>query len=87
MLQYEHENDTEDIPENLEPLSYVSRGSAMEFMKLQEMQKNFWKLVPDEETGESSLVQYDHDNDTEDIPEGQDPIAYRKVRGKYEAEI
>ena len=78
-VQYNHEDDTEDIPEGFDPLELNQRGSAVEALQNLELQQHFWEEVP-EEAGQFVQTQYDHEDDTEDIPDGFDPIALHKER-------
>lgn len=79
MTRYNHEDDTDDIPEGYDPLDLVQRGSAVEFMNNLELQKKMW-TNPDEGEEQGELVQYDHEDDTEDIPDNLDPVSLVKAR-------
>lgn len=73
-VMYEHEDDTDDIPEGFDPISLNQRGSAIEAINNLEIQQHFWEEQP-EEAGDFIQQKYEHDDDTEDVPEGLDPIA------------
>lgn len=76
---YNHEEDTEDIPAGLDPIGLVQRGSANERIAdeehLQYMSTHMVAPDLDEE-----LVQYDHENDTDDVPVGLDPIGFVQTK-------
>lgn len=79
VISKDHSNDTDDIPDDLEPNELHKRdkdGGWIDPDKMQMMQKeeeeaeNFWK--PSTYRREEQLLQiaFNHENDTEDIPEG-----------------
>lgn len=57
--KYEHEDDTEDIPDGVDPLALVQRGTAMTRMEEQEKWKKYY-----EDT--ASRVQRDREIDEQD---------------------
>lgn len=63
MVMYDHENDTDDLADGLDPI-YNQRGSALNFIRLNEMNEHAWQIVPE---SDNEFVQFDHDNDTDDI--------------------
>jgi hypothetical protein len=83
----DHENDTEDIPQNLEPMEIHLRdedGGWLDPNQIQlhneqvEATKHKWDCMYEQEDDDKSyeLVQFDHENDTEDMPEGQNPYGF-----------
>jgi hypothetical protein len=66
----DHENDTDDLPEDLEPIMAQMRDH-----------ENDTDDVPDEE----DLAINDHENDSDDIPEGQDPIMLQRGHSESQA--
>jgi hypothetical protein len=99
LVQYDHEFDTDDIPDGQDPV-LAQRGSAAEKMQEQKEWEDYFQAagraakeeqdainmdnVYQQEEDEMSyeFVQYDHENDTEDIPEGQDPIQFSQRNGR-----
>lgn len=101
--KYEHEDDTEDIPDGVDPLALVQRGTAMTRMEEQEKWKKYYedtasrvqrdreideqdwdaKYAQEEEAKSFEFLQtgYDHDADTDDIPDGLDPVSFHRKRG------
>ena len=72
-VQFDHENDTEDIPENLDPFSLVQTTNKTQ--KSPQEWDQMYQEEEDEKSFEFLQIKYDHENDTEDIPNGLDPIA------------
>lgn len=104
--KYDHEDDTEDIPEGVDPLSLVQRGTAMSRIEEQKKWKNYYedtasrvqrdreidenswdaRYAQEEEAKSFEFLQtgYEHnghEDDTEDIPDGLDPLALHRKRG------
>lgn len=79
-VMYEHEDDTDDIPEGFDPLALVQRGSAIDAMNNLALQETMWAPIPEEEQQDYLQQKYEHDDDTEDIPENLDPIALVRER-------
>lgn len=91
-LQYDHENDTEDIPEGQDPV-LAQRGNAQQKIRESGAWDNYFKeskshnLVQenDEESWDqvqSQLIQIPHEDDTEDIVSDLNPVAYDKMHSK-----
>lgn len=83
-VRFDHENDTEDIPEALDPQDVHLRdqdGGWMSPEKIEMVQKEkaeekaMWDKMYAKEDDDKSyeLVQFNHESDDDDIPEGQDP--------------
>lgn len=80
----DHEKDTEDIPENLDPNElhirdvdggWKSPDQVIAQIKQKNDEKHQWDTLYEQEDDEKSyeLVQFNHENDTDDIPDGQNP--------------
>ena len=68
-IQYDHENDTEDIPDGMDPI-LAQRGSAGARMQHQKEMDNFVKSLSQmPPVDDDSFVQFVHENDTDDIAE------------------
>jgi len=48
-VMYEHEDDTDDIPEGFDPLALTQRGSAIDAMNNLALQETMWAPIPEEE--------------------------------------
>lgn len=84
--KYEHEHDTEDIPEEPEPLEVYNRPSW--FVQTKFNHENDTEDLPDDPFIDTKInyieppenidlqTKYDHLKDTDDLPEGLDPPGY-----------
>lgn len=80
----DHQNDTEDIADGLEPQDlhlrdqdggWLNPNQVLADQKKKKEEAAKWNSLYDQEDDEKSyeLVQFNHENDSEDIPEGQNP--------------
>jgi hypothetical protein len=78
LVQFDHENDTDDIPENLDPFQLLQTKASQNSKSPQDWDQ-MYQDEEDEKSFEFLQVHYDHENDTEDIPENLDPITLSQM--------
>jgi len=104
---YEHEDDTEDIPEGVDPISLIQRGgknlsrleeqnkwakyysdTASRVQRDREIDEENWdsKYAQEEDAKSYEFLQtsYEHnghEDDTDDIPDGLEPLSLHRKRG------
>ena len=80
LVAFNHENDTEDLPSGLDPyqLSQLQEAQDKHAIEIEQ------EYADKEEADSFEFVQtgYDHEDDTEDIPAGLDPIDLGQVVSK-----
>lgn len=70
-IRYDHENDTDDIPDGQDPLMVQNTQKVnTDESILNKQSADYEQMIEDYN---SVQLQYDHENDTDDIPAGQEP--------------
>ena len=93
----DHDNDTDDMPAGLDPYQLMQMKLVEDQKKIAQKWEDEYNQKEDDASYEFLQLHFDHENDTDDMPTGLDPIdlsqssqvktAYQLAAEAKEAEV